>query len=122
MARSAKIYHNPRCSKSRGALQLLNQQGFQVEEIRYLENPPSASELAEICAMLKSKPVDIIRSDEVLFQAMGLNLNDQRDDQAWFQILSQQPKLIQRPIVVVNQQAIIARPPEVLVPFLNSMH
>lgn len=106
----AKIYHNPKCSKSRSAFQILNQKGFQVEEIRYLEQPPSVEELTELCGLLGCKATDIIRSDEVLFQAMGFNLNDERDDQAWLAILSQHPKFIQRPIVVINNKAVIARP------------
>ncbi|UQB43299.1 arsenate reductase (glutaredoxin) [Thiomicrospira microaerophila] len=114
MSKQAKIYHNPRCSKSRNALQMLNQKGYQVKEVRYLENPPSAEELAELCQKLACKATDIIRSNEVLFQAMGLQLDDLRDDQAWFELLSQHPKLIQRPIVVIGEQAVIARPTECL--------
>lgn len=119
MLRKARIYHNPMCSKSRGALNLLNRHGFEVEEVRYLETPPSIDELDQVCQMLNCQATDIIRSNEVLFQAMGLDLEDQRDHQAWLEILHKHPKLIQRPIVVINQQAIIARPSEEVEKLIN---
>jgi arsenate reductase len=116
----AKIYHNPSCSKSRSALKLLVQHGYQVDEFRYLEQPIKPEMLADICQMLKCGVTDIIRINEVLFQALGLSVDDQRDDQAWFEILCQYPKLIQRPIVAINQQAIIARPAEDVIRLINS--
>lgn len=111
-AKQARIYHNPMCSKSRGALTLLHANGYEVEEIRYLETPPDAEELDRLCQLLNCQVTDIIRTNEVLFQAMGLNVNDERDHQAWLEILSNHPKLIQRPIVVIGERAVIARPSE----------
>ena len=111
-AKQARIYHNPMCSKSRGALTLLHANGYEVEEIRYLETPPSVEQLDQLCQLLNCQAIDIIRTNEVLFQAMGLNVNDDRDHQAWLEILSSHPKLIQRPIVVIDEQAVMARPPE----------
>lgn len=112
LVKKARVYVNPMCSKSRDTLAILRSKGFEVEEIRYLETPPSAQELGQICGLLDCQPTDIIRSQEVLFQAMGLNLEDQRDHQAWYEILSKHPKLIQRPIVIINNRAVIARPAE----------
>ena len=112
MAKKAKVYANPMCSKSRNALAILRAKGYEVEEIRYLETPPSVEELERICQLLNCKPTDIIRAQEVLFQAMGLSLEDSRDHQAWLDILNKHPKLIQRPIVVIEDRAVVARPPE----------
>lgn len=111
-AKKARIYYNPMCSKSRSALTLLHANGYEVDEVRYLETPPNVDELEQICQLLKCKATDIIRSNEVLFQAMGLSKDDDRDHQAWLDILSKHPKLIQRPIVVIDDKAVIARPAE----------
>jgi arsenate reductase len=110
----ATIYYNPRCSKSRSALTLLHGQGYKVEEVRYLENPPTAEELRAVWELLDCDPLDLIRTDEVLFQALGYNVKDQRDPDDWFKMLSKYPKLIQRPIVIINEKAVIARPAELV--------
>lgn len=120
MSIKARIYINPKCSKSREALRLIHTQPkLEVEEIRYLENPPTEADLADICQKLNTKPTEIIRANEVLFQAMGLTLDDPRSDQEWFSILHEHPKLIQRPIVVIEDQALVARPPNDLSAFLQ---
>ena len=110
----AKIafYHNPRCSKSRSALGILEKKGADFEIIEYLKTPPSASELAAICQKLGVEPTAITRSKEPLFKELGLSLKDDRSPQEWFEILAANPKLIERPIVVSGKQAIIGRPPE----------
>lgn len=109
-----EIYHNPRCSKSRGALEILKSKftDDEIQEIRYLDNPPSKERLAEICSMLACRPFELIRTGEALFKELGLAKDDNKTDQEWLQILSENPKLIERPIIVYQNRAVIGRPPE----------
>lgn len=111
---SVKMYHNPNCSKSRASLELLAQQanGEEIEIIHYLETPPSAETLLQLCQQLACHPLDIIRSNESLFQALGLSKTDKRSDAAWCQLMADNPILIERPIVVRGDKVVIGRPPE----------
>jgi len=106
------IYHNPRCSKSRSTLALIEESGSVPDVIEYLKTPPSAGELATLCKKLKVGPKDIIRAKESLFKELGLSLKDELSDSEWFEILAANPKLIERPIVVKGTKAVIGRPPE----------
>ncbi len=109
----AIIYHNPRCSKSRQTHALLEENGYEIEEVRYLDTPPSIDVLDELCRLLNVEPTEIIRTDEAEFKALGLSLKDNATNrQAWLEILHQHPKLIQRPIVRIGDKAVIGRPPE----------
>jgi len=105
------IYHNPRCSKSRQTLAILNENNVDVQIIEYIKYPPSAKELMNISNMLKMSPLNFIRKKESEFRELGLeNYND--SDLELCQIMSNNPKLIERPIVVKGNDAIIGRPPE----------
>ncbi|WP_141733689.1 arsenate reductase (glutaredoxin) [Oligoflexus tunisiensis] len=104
-----KIYHNPRCSKSREALNLIKEQGVEPEVVEYLKTPPSAAELQDLLKLLKLRPRDIIRSKDESFAALKLNLDD---DKAVLAALVKHPELLERPIVVQGSQAVVARPPE----------
>ena len=105
------IYHNPRCSKSRQTLEILNQQDVDTEIILYLENPPSAQEVASILQKLSLSSRDIIRKGEEEYKL--LNLKDQSlTENELISFMSENPKLIERPIVVKDDKAIIGRPPE----------
>lgn|SRR5690554_5424348 len=108
---STRIYHNPRCSKSRETLALLEERGLQPQVIRYLETPPSADELAELVAALGGSVRDIIRVKESEYKELGLD-NPELDDASLLQALSEHPKLIERPIVTHNGKAAMGRPPE----------
>ena len=108
----ATIYHNSRCSKSRSSLSLLEEKGVEIEEVRYLETPPSKETLAELCQMMNLKPKDIIRTGESLFKELGLNQSDEKSDDEWLEILVSNPLLIERPIIRVGDRAIIGRQPE----------
>jgi len=110
--KSATIYHNPRCSKSRSALSILNENGFDVTEVRYLETPPSISDLKELCQLMNKIPFEIVRTGESLFKELGLSKSDNKSDDEWFQVLAQNPKLIERPIVKIGDKVILGRPPE----------
>jgi len=104
-----KIYHNPRCSKSRQSLQLLQDKGINPEIIEYLKTPPSVDEITELIAMLGIKPEALIRKGEAVFKEnfKGKTLTDQQ----WIEAMAKFPKLIERPIVVEGKKAVIGRPP-----------
>ena len=107
-----KIYHNPRCSKSRQGLELLTNSNQAFEVVRYLDQPLSHSELKEIIAMLGIRPIDLVRKTEAIWKSeyKGKVL----DDEAVINAMVNNPKLIERPIVVNNGKAVIGRPPEMI--------
>ncbi|MDH5736786.1 MAG: arsenate reductase (glutaredoxin) [Gammaproteobacteria bacterium] len=105
------IYHNPRCSKSRQTLVLLEEKGVKPEIILYLETPPDDMQIRKLLNMLDLDPRDLIRASEEEYNT--LNLGDAGlDDDALIQAMVSHPKLIQRPIVVKDGKAVIGRPPE----------
>ena len=106
------IYHNPRCSKSRSTLAILEENESSPEIVEYLKTPPTADELATLCKKLKVEPTAIIRSKEPIFKELGLSLKDDHPAEEWLEILAANPKLIERPIVVKGAKAVIGRPPE----------
>ena len=106
------IYHNPRCSKSRSTLALLEEQKESVNIIEYLDTPPSLDELDKICTKLDMEPLQLIRTKETLFKELGFSKNDQRRRKEWLQLMVDNPKLIERPIVLKGKKAALGRPPE----------
>jgi arsenate reductase (glutaredoxin) len=106
-----KIYHNPRCTKSRQTLQLLKDRGIEPEVIEYLKTPPSFEELYDIIDKLGIKPRNLIRKQEAEYKANGLNDN-QLDNETIVRTMVNNPILIERPIVIANNKAAIGRPPE----------
>ena len=111
MTTTIKILHNPRCSKSRDALQLLEARGLDVEVIRYLDAPPSEQELRQILKLLGIPAKDLVRRGEPLFKELGLGTKELTEAQ-WVSLLVANPKLIERPIVVHGDKAAIGRPIE----------
>ena len=105
-----KIYHNPRCSKSRSTLQLIKDAGKEVEIIEYLNEIPTKKELETILMKLNMNPEDIIRKGEAIYKERFKGKNFGREE--WIQILIENPKLIERPIVVKGNKAVLGRPPE----------
>ncbi|KPK10685.1 MAG: arsenate reductase [Acidithiobacillales bacterium SG8_45] len=105
------IYHNPRCSKSRQTLALIQEKGIEPEVIEYLKNPPSAAELERILGLLDLSPRELLRKKEAEYQEAGLDA-DNLDDSAVIDAMVAHPKLIERPIVVVDGKAAVGRPPE----------
>ena len=105
------IYHNPRCSKSRETLRLIEACGLKPKVVEYLKTPPSAAELKAILKKLGLKPQDIVRKGEPLYAELGLKDRD-LDDHALITLLVENPILIERPIVVAGGKAAIGRPPE----------
>lgn len=117
------ILHNPRCSKSRATLQLLQDHNAKVDVVEYLVQPPSKDELRQLCKLLGVKPLQITRTQEDMFSELGLSTDNGYSDEQWLETLVSHPKLIERPIVVINGRAAIGRPPEnVLVLFANPKH
>lgn len=105
------ILHNPRCSKSRQALALLNDKGVEPKIVEYLESPPSAEELKAILEKLGLGPRDIIRKGEKIFKQLELG-DASLSDTALITAMVEHPILIERPIVVNGEKAALGRPPE----------
>lgn len=105
------IYHNPRCSKSRQALQLLGEHGQQARVINYLDTPPSHAELEHILQLLGLEPRELMRRKEAEYAELGLD-NPALSRAALIDAMVQHPRLIERPIVISGQRAVIGRPPE----------
>lgn len=105
-----KIYHNNRCSKSRCALSLLEESGKEFEVVNYLEASPTAEELASLVGKLKITPLELIRKTEQVF--IEKYKGKQLSDEEWIQVMVQNPILIERPIIVSGDLAVIARPTE----------
>ncbi len=108
---SLSIYHNPRCSKSREALALLQEQGLTPAVIEYLKNPPSLAELQDLLQRLDLPARELLRTGEEEYQALGLG-DPGLSEQALLGAIAAHPKLLQRPIVVHGARAVIARPAE----------
>lgn len=106
-----QILHNPRCSKSRQALALLQENGIEPEIVEYLKTPLSKQELELVCRKLGTQAETIVRKKEEQFKALDLAGQELSHDQ-WLEILSQHPKLIERPIVIKGDIARVGRPPE----------
>ena len=105
------IYHNPRCSKSRQTLALLDERGISPRVVDYLKTPPSAAELKTILKKLGLRPRDLMRKGEPLYAELGLKDRD-LDDDALIALMVANPILIERPIVVSGGKTAIGRPPE----------
>lgn len=112
------IYHNPRCTKSRQTLQLLEEKGIEAEVVLYLQTPPSRNRIRQILKMLDMQPRDLMRKGEKLYKELklaepGLKVADLVD------AMAENPILIERPIVVVGDRAAVGRPPENVLEILS---
>ncbi|HSG73179.1 MAG TPA: arsenate reductase (glutaredoxin) [Planctomycetaceae bacterium] len=106
-----KIYHNPRCSKSRQTLALIRAAGVEPEIVDYLNEPPSVEELDELLKKLRLEPRDIMRKGEAEYKDLKLKDRELGRDEA-LRILAEHPRLLERPIVVEGRNAVLGRPPE----------
>jgi arsenate reductase (glutaredoxin) len=106
-----KIWHNPSCSKSRAALELLEKENCNAEVIEYLTHTPSAKEIKDVLSMLKIKARLLMRTKEELYQELNLNDETLSEDDL-ISAMKTHPKLIERPVVIKNNQAAIGRPIE----------
>lgn len=115
-----RIYHNPRCSKSRATLELLRAHGIEPAITEYLADPPDAAELDRILSLLRLEPRQLMRSSEPEYTELGL-ANDHLPRTALIDAMVKHPRLIQRPIVVVDGcRAVLGRPPEAVLDILPS--
>ena len=112
------IYHNPKCSKSRQTLALLKQRGIKLKVIKYLQTPPDFATLDDMLIKLNMEPRQVMRRKETLYTELKLN-NETLDRAALIQAMVDNPLLIERPIVVANDQARLGRPPELVLEILN---
>lgn len=104
------IYHNPRCSKSREALELLRERGLNPQIVEYLKSRPGREDLERILTLLPNDPGDLVRRDDN-FKALGLNPEDCATRESVIELLTEHPELMQRPVVIRGSRAVIARPP-----------
>ena len=107
-----KIYHNPRCRKSREALHYLEDSGRDFEVVLYLKESISISELSDLLAKLDMSPIDLVRKEESLWKTQYRDKN--LSDLALIDLMIQEPRLMQRPIIVSGNKAIVARPLETI--------
>lgn len=114
---SVKIYHNPRCSKSRATLALLEEQGVEPDIIHYLDNPPSAAEITDILKKLGKSARELMRKGEAAFKDKNLG-DESLSEDALIEAMAGEPILIERPIVVKGSKARIGRPPECVLEIL----
>ena len=112
------IYHNPRCSKSRQTLELLKENNIEPAIILYLENPPSEEKLTELIDLLRINPRDLLRKGEKEYKTYNL-IDESIKGEDIIKIMSENPKLIERPIVISKNKAIIGRPPENVLKLIN---
>jgi len=111
------IWHNPRCSKSRNAVALLEDEGVEAEIVKYLDTPPSKEKLEEILKMLGMNARALMRTKEAIYKDLGLK--DVTDENALIEVMVANPKLIERPIVIKDGKAVIGRPIENIVALLK---
>jgi len=104
----ATIYHNPRCSKSRQTLDLLSDHDVETEVVLYLTDPPDRDALRRILGQLSIAAIDLVRKND----HRKLGLNEPHDEDGWLDLMVAHPAIIERPIVVVGDVAVLGRPPE----------
>jgi arsenate reductase len=104
------IYHNPRCTKSRQAMQVVDELGVDVDVVRYLDTPPDAETLRAILGKLEDDPADLVRRDD--WDGLGVSADDVATVDGVVDVLVAHPRLLQRPLIVTPDVAIIGRPTE----------
>ena len=104
------IWHNPRCSKSRTALALLEERGVEPTQVKYLETPPSECEIKHTLSLLGLSAIDLMRCGEARFKE--LNLSSDTPEDALISAMASNPILIERPVIISATQAVMGRPPE----------
>ena len=105
-----KVYHNPRCGKSRAALKYMDEHEIPYETIFYLKDSPDINQIKEILGKLNIKPLDLIRKKEKIFIELYKNMNLTGDE--WIKVMADNPILIERPIIFNEKKAVIGRPAE----------
>lgn len=116
--RMTRIYHNPKCSKSRQTLQILTDNGVDTDVVEYLKQPPDVATLTQILAMLAIEPRQLMRQNEDIYKELQLD-RDELSRETLIQAMVDHPGLIERPIVISDGKAIIGRPPEKVLEILT---
>lgn len=114
---SVTIWHNPRCSKSRQGLALLEESGSETTVVKYLVTPPNADEIKAVLKKLGIPARELMRTKEAIYKELGLKMVE--DEEKLIAAMAEHPKLIERPVFIMGDKAIIGRPPEKVVEFLN---
>lgn len=114
------IFHNPKCSKSRETLKLLNEEGIEPDIILYLQTPPTEKELSGILKKLGMEPKELIRFKEPVAGELGIKPSDNRPNAEWIKLMAENPILIERPIVITPKKAALGRPPENVLGLVDS--
>ena len=112
------LYHNPRCSKSRSALELLQERGIEPQVVRYLDTPPDAATLRTLVRKLGIRPRELLRTGEEEYRSLGL-ADESVGDDAIIEAMAAHPRLIERPILMREERAVIGRPPERVLELLD---
>lgn len=115
---TVSIWHNPRCSKSRNALALLEEKGVEAEIVKYLDTPPNKEELAAMLKMLGLSARELMRTKEEIYKT--LDLKNESDENKLIAAMAENPKLIERPIVIKDGKAAIGRPIENIITLLDA--
>jgi len=111
------IWHNPRCSKSREAMKILDEIGVSNEVVKYLETSPNVQEITALLKKLNLSPRELMRTKEDIYKE--LNLKDESSEEALIEAMAQNPKLIERPVLIKGDKAIIGRPTSIIAKFIN---
>jgi len=111
------IWHNPRCSKSRNAVALLEEKGVEAEVVKYLDAPPSKEELVDLLKMLGISARELMRTKEAIYKE--LDLKNENDEDKLIEAMAANPKLIERPIVIKDGKAAIGRPIENIIELIK---
>jgi arsenate reductase len=114
-----RIFHNPACSKSRGALEILGARGVDHEVIRYLDTPPDRATIETILDAIDDEPAALVRTGDPKFKAAGLTKSDVATREQVADVLVRHPEVMERPVVFVGDRAVIARPPERVLELLD---
>jgi arsenate reductase (glutaredoxin) len=112
------VYHNPSCSKSRGALEILKDQGVATDVVEYLKAPPARADLERIVDAIPNPPNELVRKDK-RFKELGLDAADYTTRDAVVDLLLAHPELMERPVVFRGERAVIARPSELVLELLS---
>ena len=113
-----KIWHNPRCSKSRNAAALLEEKGVEAEVVKYLDTPPTKEELKKMLKMLGISARELMRTKEEIYKTM--DLKNESHEEKLIDAMAENPKLIERPIVIKDGKAAIGRPIENIIELLDA--
>ena len=116
--KNVKIWHNPKCSKSRNAAVLLEEKGVDAEVVKYLDTPPNKEEIREVLKMLGMGARELMRTKEDIYKE--LDLKNENDEEKLIEAMVENPKLIERPIVIKDGKAAIGRPIENIIELLDA--